>query len=190
MVLAQADWVKMKFQCYSEGVRMPYHYHLMITIRSGNKVRWEWGRGNEEFWRLYQKKNNNHLFLCTCRWSIWRTGSWSRPVVQPLMEVMVIKILLKVRGTTGGIQNLEENQLEKNNKMRWEKKLVMGHVFDIPLVAHLVWSSSLKSKIVYRGVRSWKNQDKNLKLAGWHTYLSEISVALIAIDFLLYHNHT
>lgn len=28
------------------------------------------------------------------------------------------------------------------------KKLVMGHVFDIPLVAHLVWSSSLKSKIV------------------------------------------
>ena len=21
---------------------MPYHYHLLIAIRSGNRVRWEW----------------------------------------------------------------------------------------------------------------------------------------------------
>ena len=60
------------------------------------------GRGNEEFWRIYQKKNNNHWFLCTCRWSIWQIRSWSRLVVQPLMEVTVTQILLKVRGLYGG----------------------------------------------------------------------------------------
>ena len=49
---------------------------------------------------------------------------------------------------------------------------------------------SPKSEIVYKGVGSWKSQDKNIKLAGRRTYLSEISVALIAIDFLLYHSHT
>ena len=129
MVLAQADLVKMKFRC----VRMPYNYHLSIAIRGGNEVRWEWGRENKEFWRLYQKKNNNHQFLCTRRRSIWRTRSLSRPVVQSLMEVMATQILLKVRGAVWGHTKLGRKWMKKRIIKRGKRKNSLSAMFLIYL---------------------------------------------------------
>lgn len=129
MVLAQVDLVKMKFRC----VRMPYNYHLSIAIHGGNEVRWEWGRENKEFWRLYQKKNNNHRFLCTRRRSIWRTRSWSRPVVQPSMEVMAIQILLKVRGAVWGHTKLGRKWMKNRIIKRGKRKNSLWAMFLIYL---------------------------------------------------------
>ena len=49
MVLAQADWVKMKFRMLPSGVRMPQEGKI------------------KNFDASTKRKNNNHRFLCTRR---------------------------------------------------------------------------------------------------------------------------